>query len=158
MTILYFSFHWSPIILHKKFQFISSNIEGVMKILVINTLTFQYRPKGPQVEAEGHLRAFWPIAGARKRDMQHPKSFSVLHSWNFSGFQTRMFCVIFFTHCSSFLETFSQFLLVGNYSYFLCDSRNVFFVRKVNMKLDLPGNQQITEGGRHLFSYSHNSV
>ena len=58
MTILYFYLHWGPTILHKKFQVISSNIEGVVGIFVIDIFMLQYRPKGLQVGAKGHLRAF----------------------------------------------------------------------------------------------------
>ena len=58
MTILYFYLHRGPVILHKKFQVILSNIEGVVAFFVIHILTLQYRPKGPQFGAEGHLRAF----------------------------------------------------------------------------------------------------
>ena len=58
MAILYF-FHWGPTILHKKFQVISSKIEGVTVVL-----RFTYKlenvilkgPKGPPVEAEGLLQ------------------------------------------------------------------------------------------------------
>ena len=52
-------FHWGPTILHKKFQVISSKIEGVTVVL-----RFTYKlenvilkgPKGPPVEAEGLLQ------------------------------------------------------------------------------------------------------
>ena len=36
-------------------------------IFVIDTLPLQYWSKGPKVEAKGHLRTFYPIAGARYR-------------------------------------------------------------------------------------------